>query len=354
MKTLRCSLALIHWVIIRAPIQNDVGQCFTEGWVGFMIHIQIIGARHIFQLPIAAMKKAGYQLSFSCLSDAPPNMKNIAPDLIILLLDQSNENQLAQFYQHNVEQRDTALVVVARQDDHPLIIKALRSDVEDVICAPVHQDVFLARLEATLRTLRYRQNMIQKNHVLRKLATQDTLTQCNNRRHFLYLSKAELAKSNRYKQPLSFLMLDADFFKRINDTYGHAAGDHVLRELASRCTQVTRESDIIGRLGGEEFAICCPHTQLQGAWMLAERIRLACKQAPIIYKQQAISLTVSIGITAAQPAEIQLDEILNRADDLMYNAKRNGRDQCLLATSEARAASYDTSNLMKPLMTGND
>ncbi|MBY0432273.1 MAG: GGDEF domain-containing protein [Rhodospirillales bacterium] len=166
---------------------------------------------------------------------------------------------------------------------------------------------------------------------LEHLATVDSLTGANNRRHFLHLASGELDKAHRHIRPLSVMMLDIDHFKKINDAYGHAAGDEALRRFTAICKDSLRKSDILGRLGGEEFAIALPETDSKGAAELAERLRRRFSEAEVAAAEHRFFFTVSIGIALAQDNERQIDEILKRADEALYRAKETGRNRVVVA-----------------------
>ena len=159
-------------------------------------------------------------------------------------------------------------------------------------------------------------------------ARTDPLTGLYNRRHFLELAEQELSRAKRYEKPLSMLMIDLDEFKAINDSNGHQTGDNVLRKIAEICRLTLREVDIIGRMGGEEFAILLPESDAAQAMEVAERLRLRIADATIPLEQQGeLSCTASIGAATLDGADIDVDQLLNLADKGMYEAKRSGRNQ---------------------------
>ncbi|QYZ66308.1 MAG: sensor domain-containing diguanylate cyclase [Gammaproteobacteria bacterium (ex Lamellibrachia satsuma)] len=162
----------------------------------------------------------------------------------------------------------------------------------------------------------------------------DALTGMHNRRYLDRRLKEELARANRYRQPMSCLFIDADHFKQVNDGHGHQAGDTVLRELASRIRSQLRASDVATRYGGEEFTLLLPQTSLDEAKLLAERIRLEISNHPITLDSgEQIPLTVSIGISEALPTlgKASLEQVgehlLATADEAVYRAKNNGRNR---------------------------
>ncbi|HEY0835508.1 MAG TPA: diguanylate cyclase [Azospirillum sp.] len=175
---------------------------------------------------------------------------------------------------------------------------------------------------------------------LRHLATTDPLTGLANRREFLAAAERELVRVRRYDRPAAVLMVDIDHFKRINDTHGHAAGDEALRRVAAICRDLLRESDLIGRLGGEEFGILLPETDVAAAREAAERLRAALAGADIRRPDGgAMRLTASIGIAACTATDSSIGQALSRADDALYHAKGQGRNRVEVKAPELSAAS---------------
>jgi diguanylate cyclase len=171
----------------------------------------------------------------------------------------------------------------------------------------------------------------QRGLALRALATTDFLTNACNRREFVKRAELEMQRSVRHNNALAVLMLDVDHFKAINDNHGHAGGDAVLVGLAKVIGGKLRSSDLLARIGGEEFAILLPDTTLDGATALAERIRLAVQELEIAHKDGTIRCTVSIGVTQRSPHEDQFEKVLANADSALYRAKESGRN-CVVRT----------------------
>ncbi|MCR9270600.1 MAG: sensor domain-containing diguanylate cyclase [Hyphomonadaceae bacterium] len=165
-----------------------------------------------------------------------------------------------------------------------------------------------------------------------ELATIDPLTKALNRRAFMRFSERELARFKRDQGQLSALMLDIDHFKQVNDVHGHATGDKVLAKLVSVATNVLRQEDLIGRLGGEEFAIVLVDSDAQAAAKVADRIRQTIKQVKFPSETGPFNVSVSIGVSEPFYNESSINDALERADAALYNAKRNGRDRVELAT----------------------
>ncbi len=163
---------------------------------------------------------------------------------------------------------------------------------------------------------------------LERLARTDMLTSLSNRRDFYEHAARAIAHSRRLGAPLSLVLMDIDHFKKINDTYGHARGDQVLRKLSHSLGDALRETDVPARLGGEEFAVLMPTTSLAQALAVAERLRDALAHTPVaIGDEEQIHFTVSIGVTEWQPADADIDATLHRADEALYRAKHNGRNR---------------------------
>lgn len=162
---------------------------------------------------------------------------------------------------------------------------------------------------------------------LRELATTDELTGIANRRQFLALAEAELARVQRFDQPAALLMLDLDYFKSINDTHGHAAGDALLVDFSTTVRDALRQVDCVGRLGGEEFAVLLTGCEVVDARMFAERLRQLVAERKLSYDGQDIAVTVSIGIASMRRADISPQGVLERADAALYRAKAAGRNR---------------------------
>lgn len=159
------------------------------------------------------------------------------------------------------------------------------------------------------------------------LANIDPLTKSLTRRQFFNLAESEFLRFSRYHRPLSVLVLDADHFKNINDTYGHYAGDLVLRSLALVILEQKRAQDTFGRLGGEEFGLLLPETALEQARIVAERVQKAWAETTCNVDDRPIRSTVSIGVAEAKDEDKSFEDVLRRADRLMYKAKETGRNR---------------------------
>lgn len=167
------------------------------------------------------------------------------------------------------------------------------------------------------------------NESLRKLAFRDGLTNLYNHRYFQEILAAEIERSRRYNHPLSLILVDIDFFKKINDRLGHPAGDHVLQQVASMLLKLVRHCDIVARYGGEEFVIILPETAVTGARVLAQRVRRGIEQMEINYNDQTVSITISCGLASNEKniQELTRSVLIERSDQALYRAKENGRNR---------------------------
>ncbi len=178
------------------------------------------------------------------------------------------------------------------------------------------------------RTFSYFSRMREYNDRLQEMASHDPLTQVLNARAYYSACEQQIAQSQRSGQPFSVLFVDLDHFKAINDTHGHAAGDEVLRVVARTLGEQLRRSDLLGRIGGEEFSVFLPDTAVSGALQVAENLRLAVQQCqPDIGGGTRLSITASIGVASRSPGTQTMQSIQQRADEAMYEAKKAGRNR---------------------------
>lgn len=154
----------------------------------------------------------------------------------------------------------------------------------------------------------------------------DGLTQIHNKRYLFESLEREIIRARRHDRPLSLLMFDIDFFKRINDHYGHLAGDYVLRELAEVVQSRIRRDEVFARYGGEEFVIVLPETPMDGASALAENVREKVADHPFVFQGEKIPVTISIGCALVHENDTAT-ELIQRADEKLYEAKRGGRNR---------------------------
>ena len=193
--------------------------------------------------------------------------------------------------------------------------------------------IILVIIYLTRRILRYQHTVFEQQQQLFALATTDSLTGTYNRRYCLELLQQEVVRSKRYQNPLSFLMIDIDYFKRVNDEYGHVVGDMALKKIAETLLTTCRQGDIVSRYGGEEFFIVLPETALVEASGLAERLRNMTQHSPVQIDNAELNLTISIGVSSFSHLDDHkgMEQIINEADQAMYHAKNNGRNRVFMS-----------------------
>lgn len=188
------------------------------------------------------------------------------------------------------------------------------------------------QIAITMSQMKMKEQMAEDNRELKKLALTDGLTGLSNHRSIQGEFRRGLKRARRYEKPLSIIMMDIDYFKKINDNFGHPAGDSVLKDLADIFEELIREVDSVGRYGGEEFLFVLPGTDPEGAYRLAERVRRRIDSMPFsVPSGEEVDVTVSGGISSYLPEDgdrLTADELLGRADRSLYRAKRRGRNCC--------------------------
>ncbi|WFE71667.1 GGDEF domain-containing protein [Halomonas sp. M1] len=167
----------------------------------------------------------------------------------------------------------------------------------------------------------------RQRDTLKALMLTDELTGLYNRRHLIGTAQDQLTNAQRQQQPLSFLLIDLDYFKRVNDTFGHPIGDEVLRVVSARMKQLKRPADTLARIGGEEFCLLMPNTHLEDAEQVAERIRKEIADLNLQHIAELPQQTASIGISCAHDGKLSFEQIYSLADQALYQAKALGRDR---------------------------
>jgi diguanylate cyclase (GGDEF)-like protein len=175
------------------------------------------------------------------------------------------------------------------------------------------------------------ESLVEKNKELEKLSITDSLTGLYNRKHLMETLEAEVSRYGRYKRPFTMMMLDIDHFKRYNDTYGHLAGDEVLRQMSALLKSSIRQSDYAARYGGEEFIVILPETVAEAAAHMAERIRRDMEGREMGSETSGTKVTVSMGIAAFPEHGEDPESMIREADAALYEAKRRGRNQVVIA-----------------------
>ena len=257
------------------------------------------------------------------------------PDL--LLIDGDDEELVALVKRVRRDERFAAMRIIAgtRAD---VTVQRVPDGADDCVAKPYRAVEVLIRVRAQLRAAeelaRARtafetlETTIADNRRLMALATTDPLTRVLNRRALADRLAIEMDRARRYASELAVLLIDLDFFKRVNDTAGHLVGDEVLRQLAGRIQAAVRTVDIVARYGGEEFVVILPETSPSGAMTFADRLRMGIEAHEFPVGEGILRLTVSIGVSTFPAANVaSADDLFARADAAMYRAKQDGRNQ---------------------------
>ena len=225
--------------------------------------------------------------------------------------------------------RHLPILLITEPEQSARLLRGLDLGANDYIVRPIDKNELLARVRTQVRRRRYTEQLRDNVQQSMELAVTDPLTGLFNRRYMERHLGTLVEKSAGRGKSLSVLILDIDFFKSINDRFGHDAGDDVLREFADRMRTCVRGIDLACRYGGEEFVVVMPDTDLSVATMVAERIRrrIAGEPFPIHRGERAIEVTISIGIAARASPYDDATAILKRADEALYRAKRDGRNR---------------------------
>ncbi|HUL89100.1 MAG TPA: PleD family two-component system response regulator [Pseudolabrys sp.] len=225
--------------------------------------------------------------------------------------------------------RNIAILAITEADNSARLARGLEIGVNDYLLRPVDQNEMLARVRTQIKKRRYTERLRDNVQTSIELAITDGLTGLFNRRYMETHLEALIEQAAARSKPISVLIIDIDYFKAINDGYGHDGGDDVLREFALRVRKVIRNIDLACRYGGEEFVIVMPETDMAVATMVAERLRRRIASEPFVIQQGTRSLeaTISIGIAALSGADDNAATILKRADQALYRAKRDGRNR---------------------------
>lgn len=223
------------------------------------------------------------------------------------------------------------IVLLTARTDAQDLVEGMEAGADDYLTKPFNAHQLRLRLRAGRRIIDLQEQLLVTREALRVQATHDGLTKLLNRMAILEVLRKELSRAAREPQPVSALMIDLDHFKRINDTWGHGAGDAVLCEMARRMQGAVRAYDTVGRYGGEEFLIVLPGCGRSDASTQAERVRQAVGETPFRAGDQFLPVTCSIGVSSRNdPGEFDSDALICDADRALYQAKNAGRNRVVV------------------------
>lgn len=222
----------------------------------------------------------------------------------------------------------TYIIMLTAIDDKPKVVLGLEAGADEYLTKPFDAKELIARVASGERIIKLEEQLIKARQQMENLAMQDSLTCLLNRRAIEEHARTELTLAKRKEQPLSIILLDIDFFKAINDQYGHPVGDQVLRKLAEVFPRNLRPYDRIGRWGGEEFIVILPDTDISEAVAIAERMRIATAETPFTLENgDHYTVQISLGVTCAVVNYPSLEELVETADLALYKAKQTGRNR---------------------------
>lgn len=264
------------------------------------------------------------------------------PDIVVVDLDMKSVDglRIASQMRSSDATRHLPLLILGRQTDQDRLIKGLELGVNDYLLKPLEANELRARVRTQVRRRRFQLRMQATHEASLAMALTDSLTGLYNRHYFNSHFDGLFKHAREAARPLSVLMLDVDRFKTVNDTYGHSAGDEVLKELANRIVKGVRSFDMVARLGGEELVIVMPETRVSDAERAAERLRRMICDRPfdISAPRMQLPVSVSIGVSGLDAGDDAPDVILRRADEALYEAKRTGRNRVVMREPAGRAS----------------
>ncbi|MGR3302668.1 MAG: diguanylate cyclase [Candidatus Scalindua sp.] len=230
----------------------------------------------------------------------------------------------------------TFILLLTSKDKQEDIVEGMEAGADDYITKPFNQNELRVRLRAGKRIVELNEELLAVQNNLKKQVINDELTGLYNRRYMSEILKKEFSRVLRYQTELSCLLLDLDYFKEVNDTFGHTFGDMVLREFSTCLKQEARKTDIPFRYGGEEFMLLLPNTDIGGALNVAEKIRSACEVKKYDDGNNSTTVTVSIGIASVKQHQLVDDkELMAFADKALYRAKTEGRNRVAVYMKES-------------------
>ena len=252
-------------------------------------------------------------------------------DLVVVSLGLENFDgrRLASQVRSLERTRTVPILAIAEAEDNARLMRGLEIGINDYLLRPIDKNELMARVRTQIRKKRYTERLRDNVQMSIEAAITDALTGLHNRRYMESHLATLVEQAHARGKPLTVLVLDIDFFKAVNDTHGHDAGDDVLREFAVRLKKSIRGIDLACRLGGEEFVVVMPDTDMAVATMVAERLRrrIAAEPFPIHKGERKVEVTISIGLAALAGPDDNAANVLKRADQALYRAKRDGRNR---------------------------
>lgn len=280
------------------------------------------------------VRECGYEaVSARSWSDALRVYRQARPDLVLLdvMMPTIDGFKLARILKNEDTERFVPIILITGLGDMESKRRGMASGADDFLTKPVSQVELQIRLSSMLRIKELTDQIQAANDKLAELAATDPLTQLKNRRVIYEHLEREFARCKRYDHPLAVFMLDIDHFKPVNDTHGHAVGDAVIRLVADVLRASTRETDLVGRYGGEEFIVLAPETSSADARLVGERIRAAVERETA-NRESVPACTISVGAATSEAVHAaHFEDLVHLADAALYDAKKAGRNRVVVA-----------------------
>jgi len=278
------------------------------------------------------LRRSGYEVvEFTTGEEARGALHDIPWDLAILdrRLPDMDGLQLCEELKRDQRLRARYIIILTGEDEQSDKILGLDVGADDYITKPFQHAELMARIRAGKRIVDLQKELMASNRRLERLSITDGLTQLYNHRYFQDELARAFEESLRYQRPLALALIDLDFFKKVNDNFGHAVGDEVLKAVSRIFLESIRTSDLAARYGGEEFAVLMPETNMEDALQFAEKIRTMVENTPVPTNDgQEIRVTVSLGVaTVPHPRLLTARDLVENADKCLYEAKQRGRNQ---------------------------
>jgi diguanylate cyclase (GGDEF)-like protein len=269
--------------------------------------------------------------------------KNL-PDMILLdvMMPGMDGFQVCEKLSNDEATSDIPVIFITAKSEPEDVIKGFKVGGVDYVTKPFNEAELLMRITTHMELKKSRDMLEQKNRELTEaydkiehLALTDTLTGIPNRRNLTNLMGKEASRSRRNGTTFSMIMCDIDFFKKVNDTYGHDTGDYVLCEVASEIQDKLRRQDVVGRWGGEEFLIMLPETKMEDATGVAEKLRAAIEDKEMNFGGHKFNVTMTFGVSVFE-GELGIEKSIKKADDALYEGKQSGRNKVVQAHTKLR------------------
>jgi len=310
-----------------SPQDISAGSDKTEP-LGVLVVEDSNDIREMVTLMVSSMGYRTYTATTG--KEALAQLRAHTPDIVLLdlMMPEMDGFEFCHAIQEDPTLQSPHIIITSAKDTLEDKVKGLELGAADYLIKPFSLTELKARIKAGERIVRYQKMLKEQQALLEQLAREDKLTGLCNRRHFEERAQEELLRAQRYGRPLSLLLGDLDHFKQINDRYGHAYGDTVLRQIGQMLPLHCRTSDIVARYGGEEFMVLLFETGLEDALKVAERLCASVRTLAFTHPSGAFTVTISFGVTSLRNGQMQsLSELIDEADKALYAAKRNGRDR---------------------------